>query len=152
MRDQIYPYDKVVIPFFKALLCCAKVNLYDCLLKFTVNLLKGIFYIHRIYISNPKVFILYKQLYCVTLAKRFYSNFKIRIQKYFLELKSFQVFIKKEFGSKMFTVYQKKLKNAKLQRKEIRKVIEKNCVGIYYDEQTKEHLNYISNPKNFFHR
>ena len=52
----------------------------------------------------------------------------------------------------MFTVYQKKLKNAKLQRKEIRKVIEKNCVGRYYDEQTKEHLNYISNPKNFFHR
>ena len=87
-----------------------------------------------------------------TYVERFYSNFETRIQKYFLELKSFQVFIKKEFGSKMFTVYQKKLKNAKLQRKEIRKVIEKNCVGIYYDEQTKEHLNYISNPKNFFHR
>lgn len=148
MRDQIYPYDKVVIPFFKALWCCAKVNLYDCLLSFTVNLLKGIFYLHKIYISNPKVCILYKQLYCVTL----YSNFEADLQKYFLELKSFQVSIRKQFGRKMFTVYQKKLKNAKLQRKEIRKVIEKNCVGRYYDEQTKEHLNYVSNPKNFFHR
>lgn len=62
-----------------------------------------------------------------------------------------QLFIRNSHH-KMFTVYQKKLKNAKLQRKEIRKVIEKNCVGGDYDEQTNEHLNYISNPKNFFHR
>ena len=81
------------------------------------------------------------------------NRFNIRYIKTILKRLASRMFrLKKSLKYEIFTVYQKKLKNAKLQRKEIRKVIEKNCVGGDYDEQTKEHLNYISNPKNFFHR
>ena len=31
IRDQTYPYDKVVMPFFEEQRCSAKINLYDCL-------------------------------------------------------------------------------------------------------------------------